>query len=1605
MATEKDDTETMESEQALVIVEDADSVSAANEDEKSPSAQNGERADTPSIIENTIRSRNNSSEQSKDEQDGGAAMRQAEEPPRKRFQIPRKSRDKKALQPVCSGSREFEEILNILHSSYLDSNSMAHFTYKSAQLLHNEFLEKEFTEKRRQLKFDGRLDKELADSYAFLLVDNEQVNTICERGLNVGHSRITSLGKPAMGVYLSRYADLLQANPLDPATTGSIFIFKVIKGKMKGIYYHMRNNQMDSSFGNGDLDPAPKHECHVFKNVNNVTSLLSYRAFERTQYYFYEYGFDEILKRPRHVCPYAVVSFGYKEEMTPRVQSSGSVPYISNRYSDRSSFTLWRGQLLNKGKLLCYASLRSTTGPFFPYKLPDKLNLETVMHIDQVKKNIPSALFRKDTHNHPGEVTMGGMYSRLYEVVEKTRTGNNLQNLLQKLDKEKLALVKPLADKGFLFLFFPSSMTSKYGLQSGKSCLLHALFIYPESRENLPLDCSKLSTVMQENKIMPELTSFIASLHSALHKSQSDTSADFNKVVEKHARIYLKRRAERPYKYKEYIPKPYESRLDNKKWLFLAPKDKSRINSALRNYIFGSEAYSLLVDKAKDIMKENQRFQQFSPVSDYEPIEDDEVTQTVNRKGQHETAEGVHEKVSAHADYDLEKLCGLINLIQSRKQNAFNTSETDDSSSGGVKRKLESSPENKWKHLKSEDGYYHPGELDENSRSMSSFITELGGKDTDLRRENTGQTVTETADYIKLFLATLADPSVNLSFAESINKALGIQSETMDEEPGQNIENVSPPEDTLTNNSEHDDLICYKKPQSVDPQDNSAVLLTQPPDGNLKTSDDVGDHPVCQETSSPEPRSKSASPCPSTPTENIYHRQFSSSSNTESEMHWKLIPITGLSPTEEQLVYVSPKDAYPNDPRILHRRRRSGYSPFQENKKGRNCILKQESEASMECISTSSNTEHDLFQTRHCHNGIIENTVLEVYSIFSERLYEVLKQKEITYLGKARTPFLSSSERVAKLSDWLYSKESDIPVQQYVQDLHEKLESVVNSYANSGDLDKPVNANPAEISQPESLSVQEEVPTSIASHTEMDATQKEHLPSVLYLNDHVELKSSNEVVHDLTKGNQTNNEELQPHKASDLQSETSEKATSDVTDLHFSASQTALTDLINQMHPEVFNNLVKIFTHVNKNIVKFYIHTEEENLICGEIKEYLLKLGNVECPPEEFLESNALSDKLLIIIQNEDIALCIHKIPVLVTLKRLACVSFAGVDSLDDLKNHTYNELFVSGGFIVSDETVLNPESVTLDKLQGFLKFLEEVDSPEGKWQWKIHCKFQKKLKELGRLNASALNMLTLLNTYQKKHLVEILSYHSCDSQTRQAPELECLIKLQVQNIQQRHVVFLTEKDASLFSNYSVNGIVITTMEDFMQNFTKLVGYHNSSTEDNCLSQLASQENENVPAEADVKEEEDMSIDSEDEIPQIEVCTDSLKCESHNEDSTIESVYVETAQTEGHTNLMQCKTPHIDSNEIQPVTPVLTTSSITGENSTLTGDSTNFQDYSSRQTSMSHQFSHFNVLTHQTFLGTMYPVLTNQPQGGNYFISQEMEPDLSQNSEWNQTWN
>ncbi|XP_059967059.1 protein TASOR isoform X6 [Mesoplodon densirostris] len=1380
-------------------------------------------------------------EQPQDSCEAGAAAlpkgpEEPERPVRRSFQIPRKSREKKALfQPLTPGSREFEDVLNILHSSYLEPTSVTNFNYRRACLIHNELLEKEFTEKRRELKFDGRLDKELSESYAFLMVDRYQVQSICEKGLQVGQSKITILGSPSMGVYLSRYADLLQANPLEAGAVGDVVIFKIMKGKIKSIYDPMGVKSLESILNKSALDPTPKHECHVSKNANRITSLLAYRAYELTQYYFYEYGFDELRRRPRHVYPYAVVSFTYKDDIqTPKfVPSSRSNSFNADRNTDKFNYTLWKGQLLNKGKLLCYISLRSATRAFLPIKLPEKLDVETVMSIDHLKQKIPPALFYKETYLGPYEVLKNGMYCSLYEVVEKTRIGSNMESLLQKLEKEKLVLVKPLGDRGYLFLLSPCQMVSPYEHHTAKSRVLHALFLFQEPRGIVTSQKSSTNAAPQERReSMPDVLKITQFLQFALIQCRKEfkniNTINFHSVVEKYVSEFFKRGFGSGKR--EFIMFPYDSRLDDKKFLYSAPKNKSHIDNCLHTYIFRPEMYQLPIYKLKELFEENRKLQQFSPLSDYEGQEE-EMNGTKMKFGKRNNSRGEtitpgKQKSSHSLDYDKDRVKELINLIQCRKKNVGGDSDTEDMRSKTLlKRKLEDLPENMRKLAKTSN-------LSENCHLYEESPQPVGslGHDADLRRQQQDTSNSSIADIHRLFnwlSETLANARhSDASLTDTVNKALGLSSDDAYEEMRQKHEYEL---NSTLDKKEYEQPTCAKI-ENAHFKDTQSPLL-EVDTSSLKyplavSTSEVGTDHKLHLKEDPNLISMSnfedCSLCPTVPTEHGFRRQSKSNNVEETEIHWKLIPITGgnaRSP-EDQLG----KHGEKQTPDTLKGTTEDDVLTGQVVTVEEQCVPAAEPPAISE---------------------ITEKTVLGEYSLFSRKIEEILKQKNVSYVSRNSTLIFSTQEKMKRLSEFIYSKTSKAGVQEFVDGLHEKLNTVIKASAKGGNL-PAVSPNASGTKIALSPLGRHVIPVSSSDFN------NKHLLEPLG-SDPLKDTNSNEQPSSSTLG-LTEAEVNQPHHATEpvvtsdhTAREPVEKETKSPSDVNIS-SQPALSNFISQLEPEVFNSLVKIMKDVQKNTLKFYIHEEEESVLCKEIKEYLIKLGNTECHPEQFLERRSKLDKLLIIIQNEDIAGFIHKVPGLVTLKKLPCVSFAGVDSLDDVKNHTYNELFVSGGFIVSDESILNPEVITIENLKNFLTFLEELSTPEGKWQWKVHCKFQKKLKELGRLNAKALSLLTLLNVYQKKHLVEILSYHNCDSQTRSAPELDCLIRLQAQNIQQRHIVFLTEKSIKMLSSYTDNGIVVATAEDFMQNFKNLVGYHNSITEEN-LPLLGA--NENLESQSD----------------------------------------------------------------------------------------------------------------------------------------------------------
>lgn len=144
-----------------------------------------------------------------------------------------------------------------------------------------------------------------------------------------------------------------------------------------------------------------------------------------------------------------------------------------------------------------------------------------------------------------------------------------------------------------------------------------------------------------------------------------------------------------------------------------------------------------------------------------------------------------------------------------------------------------------------------------------------------------------------------------------------------------------------------------------------------------------------------------------------------------------------------------------------------------------------------------------------------------------------------------------------------------------------------------------------------------------------------------------------------------------------------------------------------------------------------------------------------------------------------------------------------------------------------------------------------------------------------------------------------------------------------------------------------------------------------------------------------------MSLDSGDEISQIEVYSnfhsEILAKETKGSRGTDQkkNIQIELQSSDVQKSLLEDKTYQIDCEKRASIDVC---SDGQNSNSAEQDSCSNFQVYHSRL-SMSHQFSHFNVLTHQTFLGTPYALSSSQSQESeNHFLSayiQSLDRDKS----------
>ncbi|XP_037133261.1 protein TASOR isoform X2 [Syngnathus acus] len=1376
-------------------------------------------------------------------------QRRSEERPRKPFQIPRKKERKGLYQVLPPDSREFDNLVKLISSFYLDASSRGTFSYCKARLIHNELLEKEFIEKRREMKQEGRTEQELTESYCFLYPEKSKLQWICEKGLSVGHSKITTVGNASMGVYLSKFSDLLQINPFEIGSAGDMIIFKVMRGRVKHIHENMPNNAKE---------PTTKFDCHLSKSANRVTSLLSYRAFELTQQYFFEFAFEEIKTRPRQVFPYAVVSFQYKgKDAAATSLATHRLGVVSSEGSRvRRCYSVWSGPLVTKGQELFPVRLRSSSRAYLPFKLPEKLEVNQGMQLEQVKRKIPAVLFSWDTYSASREVVKYGMSCSLFEVVEGKGkpTSGSLVALINKLEKDRMVLVKSLYDRGFLFLLSSAQMVESKERRARVEKSLQAIFLFHESRAVFKYS-SRLSKseplTAEPHAIFQPLERFIPALHYAFFTLRPNPGKDPSSGVERQATDYLSRVDSG--RVRPFILPDYKYHVDDRPYTVPLPRPKGNMEAILRTYIHNSSNYTFPMNKAKDIIEQISNptpvaapvSAEYSPVSDWggsdrserlserpppERLTQEKPATDANRQAPvvaHANGAQLHHESHTESqpqiqpqiqpqaqpqaqtqppkvplsqgNYDKDKMRQLLKLIQLHKRTLVKDPgrQKQDGAfeSNNLKRKFEGDERgDKNKHQRTD--LLSNGEPSRGAPAEETV--EDGGHSENLTR------VMESMGIYDTDLRACGD--TNTTAVHETQRLLKILLSTLNKAVAQG---------SISMKSNHGEQSTgpEKLEQAVPASDFSKQ--SEPASQTNYTEEDMDCSPGSSfSTGSPVDQ---AQPSAST-TSAIPTNEEKPQSLPEPEP--EAVAIESLEPkmpstldVKKEALMLSLAEEVPSGPSI-----------------SLDTILNQ-----------------------------------EMYSLTSD-IKNIMRSHCVTYTVQLppRLPLSNSLQHRISFSPLVIDHVTPVSVQEHVEALSEQMEKLVPV---PPVLPKAPSPEPAEAIPDLS------VPSSVQTSSKPEVAQP-------LVNPNSSQSSNQSPAKEATEGTAKSDpvpaeiveEAYSPSQIPPESTAKSQKSASATSSGTVDSAGTAngigtaglmTGSLIGQLKPEVFSSLVEIFKDVTKNTVKFYIHSGdegEESTVCKEIKEYLKSLGNNECTPQMFLENSSSLDKLLIIIQNEHIAAHVHKIPALVSLKKLPSVSFAGVDTLDDVKNHTYNELFVSGGFLVSDEFVLNPDLITQDRLQALLNFLEEQSTPEQPWQWKVHCKSQKKLKEMGRLNTNAMGLLNLLTSYQKKHLVEFLPYHECDAQSRQAPDLDCLIKLQAQHTQQRHLIFITERPFEMFLQYSRNGIMIASIDDMMSAFHSLIG----SISQNEMPTPPSTVNDECEGE------EDMSLDSDDgETPAV----------------------------------------------------------------------------------------------------------------------------------------
>ncbi|XP_061747600.1 protein TASOR [Nerophis ophidion] len=1498
-----------------------------------------------------------------------------------KFHIPRKSKEEKALlKHISSESREYDGVMNILMSSYIDTASVGCFTYSCLRLVHSEQLEKEFVEKRREMKADGRTEKELEESYCFLWTEEAKVPWMCEKGLIVGQTWLSLLGDPNKGVYLSRYSDLLQVQPLTPGATGEVIIFKVMKGKVKIIYENIKNV----------LDPTPRFDSHLLKNASNVTSVTSFRAFELTQQYFYEYAFDELQQRPRQVCPYAVVSllFKGKDSLLP---STPLAPVRQNSRPAEASkegahFTVWSGDLVHSDETVLQISLRSSSLPFLPHRLPDRLEMGFLMRLDKVTKLLPVQLFSRSLYSSSKEVVSHGHHCSLLEVVDRSRSTSSIATLLQEIEVKRLVFVTPLTERGFLFLLSSVQMASPSEREDGWKRCLQALFVFPESRDVAKAAPSRGISWdgpgSSGSKIMPGLKHFLPALHHALIKNRANPPVELSTGVELQAQEYLiglKEGKVQPHSMAEYDEKE-----DKRKTPFPVPKHHQlNLDGYLQSYLHSPGNYQLSVSHARkmvevhcshmeseevrpevqDVVRSNtEKMQQLMELvltskrnAEIEVRREEggrlgEMKSLLRkRRMQQKMAERTLTYLKASQERSkCDKITGegsqasappgtLPAVIQSVGLTGVVLREDGSELSKGLCKLLtglKQAAEGAARRVRNEV----PEEMQEDSSPFDRLAAKLGlpaNCDIDLRKQD--ELEDHTAGSVSSLegfspsgdhslhggggggLARTAggyeDDEKQCKIPWVLTPITGLCSErytqrerNLPKDPRFHHVTMETLPENRTPSPGHSPPLCSSPESSPPPSPKPSPPLSRRPYRPLSPSGPPSQEPYRPPSPSPSPasclaRRISSLPLPplswSPPTlikqRNDEELQVAPPSPMECEGSSMATEHKAEDKEEQDVSFIEPSVSPPSERMTSpppSAPEQQGHDTAGEIGQFEDVQLARENEQSHFDVELKDDDVMEVVDLTQSPPGFKEemmqeapissppahplqaiDCILDKHLLkFSSDLQLLLEKESIqcSFPQGFNAPTIPAQHAlpltvVTPFSQYVSLFHPCPPTQGYVSSLQDRINSMLQDFngalsgqsragpetalastvsafvssiraANTrGDEDMPSSGEPtASDSQRTTFSGESEVWQPDAPCRQFSDPPNRSPPP-----------------HDFPAASPTSASTVVPH----THRAPEPSATLDVDfavshSIHQSHSTatvepplaceqvsssdslppaSALSSVIRQLKPEVLNNLCEIIKDVQRSsTLQFYIHSNQpEDQLSQDVKEYLSQQGHMEQNPVIFLKQEASDRRLLVVIKKSDIEEHIHQIPGLVSLKQQQSVVFVGINSVDDMRDHTYDQLFVCGGCVIPEDLLLNPDLVPPDQLSTLLELLKQRTSPDIVWKWVIHNKPLKKLRDQARFRRDAASLLDILVSYQKQQIVEFLPPHHCDKMNQQSPDLDCLIRHQAQNTRFRHTVFLTVSCLD-FMKYSKSGIIAAGVAEMLGNFDALLGHRDN---------------------------------------------------------------------------------------------------------------------------------------------------------------------------------